>query len=238
MVVTARAALVIFAILAHLGVAAVSPWLLVLVAPLSGILLAVGSRAMAVPFGSRRSAALTAGAASLAGTLAVMAMGAPTPVLAAAPLLAMAGAAAFPPERRRASSFCARCRSPRPKEELIRCPRCAGYVCTRCYIPQLSRCAICQEKRNRLLSDDPAWWSAQLGSRVYNGSCKVCMRSGEDPACDLRVCLNCGWPVCTDCWDDCNAQCASCGWRLLDISDRMARTRYTREEPGSSYRSR
>src|SRR5437588_8542794 len=33
----------------------------------------------------------------------------------------------------------------------------------------------------------------------------------------LRMCANCQWPICTECWDDRNAVCGVCDWRLVDL---------------------
>lgn len=153
-------------------------------------------------------------------------------IVALAPLLSGAAAAICTDNSPGVRMRCADCRGLVARAQVHRCPRCAGYFCPKCYVPALERCRCCEKGHVRILPEDPKWWLSRLGTRVESGNCRVCRTPAE--AADLRTCANCGWPICTECWDDRNAVCGVCDWRLMDISADLQMTVTDRETTPSA----
>jgi hypothetical protein len=91
------------------------------------------------------------------------------------------------------------------------CPRCGLAVCDEhCWKFEQRRCRMCEENHVPALPAQNQWWDRQLGPRILNGRCQICMASPEQA--DLRICGHCRRPQCRDCWDQSNGECSRCSW--------------------------
>lgn len=100
------------------------------------------------------------------------------------------------------------------------CPRCFLMVCAdHCWDSDHLRCRLCEQNHVAVLPAEPRWWDRQLGARVSQGRCQICM--GTPDKADLRACGHCGRPQCRECWDQANGQCSRCGWVIPDLPERL-----------------
>jgi hypothetical protein len=96
------------------------------------------------------------------------------------------------------------------------CPRCGLEVCDEsCWNFEHRRCRMCEENHVPILPAQSQWWDRQLGPRVHQGRCQLCMASPEQA--DLRICSHCHRPQCRDCWDQANGECSRCGWTMPNL---------------------
>lgn len=103
-----------------------------------------------------------------------------------------------------------------PHAITFNCPRCGLEVCDEsCWKFEHRRCRMCEENHVPALPAQSQWWDRQLGLRVSNGRCQICMASPEQA--DLRNCGHCRRPQCRDCWDQANGECSRCGWTMPDL---------------------
>jgi hypothetical protein len=134
-----------------------------------------------------------------------------------APVLAFAvsGAVVLVPWRSRLR--CALCGHGLGSGVWFRCPRCGLAVCDRdCWDFDNLRCRLCQQNSVPMpVFTDINWWNQQLGPRLTQGRCQLCLASGSEA--DLRVCRNCGRPQCRACWDAANGRCNHCRWLIPDL---------------------
>jgi hypothetical protein len=100
------------------------------------------------------------------------------------------------------------------------CPRCALEVCAdACWDSSHLRCRLCEQNHVSILPPEPRWWDRQLGARVSQGRCQMCMATSDKA--DLRCCGHCGRPQCRDCWDQANGQCSRCHWTIPDLPENL-----------------
>jgi hypothetical protein len=100
-----------------------------------------------------------------------------------------------------------------PHAITFNCPRCGLEVCDEhCWKFEQRRCRMCEENHVPALPAQNQWWDRQLGPRILNGRCQICMASPEQA--DLRNCGHCRRPQCRDCWDQANGECSRCGWTM------------------------
>jgi hypothetical protein len=103
-----------------------------------------------------------------------------------------------------------------PHAITFNCPRCGLEVCDEhCWKFEQRRCRMCEENHVPALPAQNQWWDRQLGPRVFNGRCQICMASPEQA--DLRTCGHCRRPQCKDCWDQSNGECSRCGWTIPNL---------------------
>jgi len=101
------------------------------------------------------------------------------------------------------------------------CPRCFLVVCAdACWDSEHLRCRLCEQNHVAILPAEPRWWDRQLGARVSQGRCQICMATPD--RADLRCCGHCGRPQCRDCWDQANGQCSRCHWVIPDLPEKLA----------------
>jgi hypothetical protein len=100
------------------------------------------------------------------------------------------------------------------------CPRCTLLVCADvCWDSDHLRCRLCVQNHVAILPAEPRWWDRQLGARVNQGRCQICMATPDQS--DLRCCGHCGRPQCRDCWDQANGQCSRCHWIIPDLPEKL-----------------
>lgn len=100
------------------------------------------------------------------------------------------------------------------------CPRCSLEVCAdQCWDSDHLRCRLCEQNHVVVLPAEPRWWDRQLGARVNQGHCQVCLETPDKA--DLRCCAHCGRPQCRDCWDQANGQCSRCHWIIPDLPEKL-----------------
>jgi hypothetical protein len=105
-----------------------------------------------------------------------------------------------------------------PQEVTFTCPRCGLIVCDEnCWSFDHRRCRLCEENGVPILPSVSQWWDRQLGPRVQQGRCQVCLASPEQA--DLRLCTHCRRPQCRTCWDHTNGECSRCGWVLPELPE-------------------
>ncbi len=164
---------------------------------------------------------LMATGASFAGIVPAL-VGKPSTSLGVAfsPVLAFAAAGSVVFVLQGKHGHCALCNRRFVQSVCFRCPRCYLVVCDRdCWDFDNLRCRLCQQNRVLVLSTDPRWWNEQLGPRLAQGRCQLCLASSSES--DLRACRKCGWAQCRTCWDTANGRCQHCHWLIPDLPPQL-----------------
>lgn len=164
---------------------------------------------------------LLATGGSLAG-IAPSVLGRPgtASIVGFAPILALATGGILLLSGRKSRRRCALCNRRLGSGVWFQCPRCGLSVCDQeCWDFDNIRCRLCQQNRVPILSSDTRWWNTQLGPRVAQGRCQLCLSSYAEA--DLRACRKCSRPQCRACWDVANGQCGHCQWLISDLPPQL-----------------
>jgi len=159
---------------------------------------------------------LAAGTSLTAVALSTMNGALNLPILISSPIVAFASCGLLLLVTQGRHGRCALCNQHRAGAIYFRCPRCHLRVCDQdCWDFENIRCRLCQQNRVQILSPDPRWWDEQLGPRLTQGRCQLCLASCLDA--DLRACPHCGRSQCRSCWDAANGRCTHCRYLIAAL---------------------
>lgn len=182
---------------------------------LSGVLVLVGIRVLALEIEKTYLPPIVAAVASLSGIAFTMAgSDVTTPHIAwMAPLLAALPTGMTALINAMRGRRCQLCRTPLRRLLSFYCPRCHLVACENCWQFERDRCSLCEANQVPLFPIDISWWQQRFGAQVQGGRCALCLRAADGRVAHW-ACVGCGHTQCRSCWDDNNGQCSRCGWAL------------------------